>query len=89
MPKSFNETMVNVWFSREDKPQVADIFVKKGPFLKLYTSYIKDFSEATEIMDEACKKYPSFLTAVKQFEVSRYTLLSNVLDALHCLESRS
>lgn len=54
----------------EDCPQVADIFVRKGPFLKLYTSYIKDFSEATDIMDEACKKYPSFLTAVKQFERS-------------------
>lgn len=61
------QTRVAKW---EDKPQVADIFVKKGPFLKLYTSYIKDFSEATEIMDEACKKYPSFLTAVKQFERS-------------------
>lgn len=66
---------------------MADIFVRKGPFLKLYTSYIKDFSEATDIMDEACKKYPSFLTAVKQFEVSRNTLHSNVLDALHCFES--
>nr|XP_022299386.1 activating transcription factor 7-interacting protein 1-like isoform X2 [Crassostrea virginica] len=54
----------------EENPQVADIFVKKGPFLKLYTSYIKDFSDANEVLDEACKKFPSFLVAVKQFEKS-------------------
>ncbi|XP_062613414.1 uncharacterized protein LOC134275178 [Saccostrea cucullata] len=58
---------LNKW---DELPQVADIFVKKGPFLKLYTSYIKDFSEANEILDEACKRHPSFLTAVKQFERS-------------------
>ncbi|XP_022299385.2 uncharacterized protein LOC111108108 isoform X1 [Crassostrea virginica] len=54
----------------EENPQVADIFVKKGPFLKLYTSYIKDFSDANEVLDDACKKFPSFLVAVKQFEKS-------------------
>ncbi|XP_048739942.2 FYVE, RhoGEF and PH domain-containing protein 6-like isoform X3 [Ostrea edulis] len=61
------QTRVAQW---EEFPQVADIFIKKGPFLKLYTSYIKDFSEANEILDEACKRHPSFLTAIKQFERS-------------------
>jgi len=55
---------------REEKKEIADIFVKKGPFLKLYTSYIQDFSEMCAILADATKKMPLFQAALKEFEVS-------------------
>ena len=54
---------------RDVKQEIADIFVKKGPFLKLYTSYMKDFSEMCAILDDAMKKIPQFHAVVKEFEV--------------------
>ena len=54
---------------RDEHQGIADIFVKKGPFLKLYSSYIRDFETMTGTLDEALKKYPAFQTAVKEFEV--------------------
>lgn len=50
--------------------KIADVFVKKGPFLKLYSSYIRNFEHATALLDEACKKHNSFGQAVQQFETS-------------------
>lgn len=55
---------------RESHPQIADIFAKKGPFLKLYSSYMRNFENANALLDEACKKYPAFQSAVKDFEAS-------------------
>ena len=61
---------LNVWYTFRDKEQrIADIFVKKGPFLKLYTSYIREFETMSGTLEEARKKYPEFDQAVKDFEV--------------------
>ncbi|XP_041348475.1 FYVE, RhoGEF and PH domain-containing protein 6-like [Gigantopelta aegis] len=58
-------------FENWDKCQkLADVFVKKGPFLKLYSSYIRNFENATTLLDESCKKYASFASCVKEFEKS-------------------
>ncbi|XP_069110952.1 LOW QUALITY PROTEIN: FYVE, RhoGEF and PH domain-containing protein 6-like [Argopecten irradians] len=72
--QNFNEVLLKDMESRIDKwdecQKIADIFVQKGPFLKLYTSYMTDFSDMTAILDEALKKIPQFQTVVKEFEMS-------------------
>ena len=55
---------------READPRIADIFVKKGPFLKLYTSYIREFEMMCNTLDDARRKYPEFDRVVADFEVS-------------------
>ena len=50
--------------------KVADVIVKKGPFLKLYTTYIREFSTVNYHFDECCQKYPKFGKLVKEFEKS-------------------
>ncbi|GLG97346.1 Uncharacterized protein GBIM_04120 [Gryllus bimaculatus] len=50
--------------------KIADVIVKKGPFLKLYTSYIQNFDAQCNYFDECCQKYPKFAKAVKEFEAS-------------------
>ena len=47
---------------------MADVIVKKGPFLKLYTTYIREFSAVNYHFDECCAKYPKFAKLVKDFE---------------------
>ncbi len=59
-----------IFFCRETHPKVADIFVKKGPFLKLYTSYIREFENSTKALDDARKRYPEFETVCIDFEVN-------------------
>ena len=56
--------------SREADPRIADIFVTKGPFLKLYTSYIREFEMMCNTLDDARRKYPEFDRVVTDFEVS-------------------
>lgn len=58
---------VDNWEGRE---KVADVLIKMGPFLKLYSSYIKDFSNTTAALEEAKRKYPEFLKVVRNFEQS-------------------
>lgn len=55
---------------REEKKCIADIFRKKGPFLKLFSSYILNYETITSTYDEALKKYPAFQSAVRDFEVN-------------------
>ena len=62
--KDFRESIEN-W---EERPQIAEVIVKKGPFLKLYTSYMKDFQSAMEHYKMCCSKYPEFMAVVKKFE---------------------
>ncbi|XP_069694578.1 uncharacterized protein [Periplaneta americana] len=50
--------------------KIADVIVKKGPFLKLYTSYIQNFESQCSYLDECCQKYPKFAKVVKEFEAS-------------------
>ena len=52
----------------DKRPQIADVIVKKGPFLKLYTSYMKEFQSAMEHYSVCCSKYPEFGAVVRKFE---------------------
>ena len=61
---------MSLYVCREKQKKIADIFVKKGPFLKLYSSYIRNFQHATALLDETCKKHNGFGMALQQFEVS-------------------
>ncbi|XP_064632195.1 titin-like isoform X2 [Lineus longissimus] len=70
--ESFNSEFLQDLHKRvdnwEDDPRIADIFVCKGPFLRLYIGYIKGFDEMISMFDDACKKYPIFNELVKDFE---------------------
>ncbi|ESO90485.1 hypothetical protein LOTGIDRAFT_123253, partial [Lottia gigantea] len=72
--QNFNEDLLRDLNERiqkwEEHQKVADIFVKKGPFLKMYSSYIKNFKNSTSILDDNMKKNPVFAAAVRQFESS-------------------
>jgi len=50
--------------------KVADIIVRMGPFLKLYSSYIKEFQIQCDILDDCASKYPKFGRALREFENS-------------------
>uniref|UniRef100_A0A1B6E4K9 FYVE, RhoGEF and PH domain-containing protein 6 n=2 Tax=Clastoptera arizonana TaxID=38151 RepID=A0A1B6E4K9_9HEMI len=71
---SLNENLLRDLESRLDRwnesPKIADIIVKKGPFLKLYSTYIQNFQAQTDFLDECCQKYPIFMKTVKDFEAS-------------------
>ncbi|WAR25165.1 FGD6-like protein [Mya arenaria] len=71
--QNFNEELLADLEDRiehwEEKHCIADIFKKKGPFLKLFSSYILNFENLTATLDDALKKYPAFQAAVKEFEM--------------------
>lgn len=71
---NFNEDLLRDLEERvanwENCKKVADIFVRKGPFLKMYTSYITDFEETNKVYDDALKRIPTFQQCVKEFEMS-------------------
>lgn len=48
--------------------KVSDIIVKKGPYLKLYTTYVKNYSSMTSHFESCCDKFPKFRKLVKEFE---------------------
>lgn len=56
-------------FLRTEQHRIADIFVKKGPYLKMYSTYIKEFDKNIALLDEQCKKNPAFAAVVREFEV--------------------
>jgi FYVE, RhoGEF and PH domain containing 5/6 len=60
---------VNVFHGRSDEPKIADIFIKKGPFLKMYTDYIRDYESMVALLDEYRQKNPAFDKCVSAFEV--------------------
>ncbi|XP_019400605.1 PREDICTED: FYVE, RhoGEF and PH domain-containing protein 6 [Crocodylus porosus] len=61
------EERLSHWIAHQ---RIADIFVKKGPYLKMYSTYIKEFDKNIALLDEQCKRNPSFAAAVKDFEMS-------------------
>uniref|UniRef100_A0A8D0HH68 FYVE, RhoGEF and PH domain-containing protein 6 n=1 Tax=Sphenodon punctatus TaxID=8508 RepID=A0A8D0HH68_SPHPU len=61
------EERLSYWI---DHQRIADIFVKKGPYLKMYSTYIKEFDKNVALLDEQCKKNPSFAAVVRDFEMS-------------------
>lgn len=54
----------------ENNPKISDVIVKKGAFLKMYTTYIQNFESQTNYLDECTIKYPKFGKIVKEFEAS-------------------
>lgn len=52
------------------EPKIADVIVRKGPFLKLYSAYIRDFQAQSALLDECVQKYPRFGKTLKEFEMS-------------------
>ena len=48
--------------------KIADVLVKKGPFLRLYATYLSDFEVTTNLFEECCGKYPAFGSVVREFE---------------------
>ncbi|XP_038612207.1 FYVE, RhoGEF and PH domain-containing protein 6 [Tachyglossus aculeatus] len=64
--RELEERMLN-WVEQQ---RIADIFVKKGPYLKMYSTYIKEFEKNVALLDEQCKKNPGFAAVVKDFEMS-------------------
>ncbi|XP_005883218.2 PREDICTED: FYVE, RhoGEF and PH domain-containing protein 6 isoform X2 [Myotis brandtii] len=61
------EERVSNWTEQQ---RIADIFVKKGPYLKMYSTYIKEFDKNIALLDEQCKKNPGFAAVVREFEMS-------------------
>lgn len=53
-----------------DNSKVADIFVKKGAFLKMYSNYIREFDKNVALLEEQTKKSPAFAAVVREFEAS-------------------
>lgn len=54
--------------SWNENEKIADIIVKKGPFLKLYTSYMQDFEAQVQFLDECCQRSVLFGRVVQEFE---------------------
>ncbi|XP_021244734.1 FYVE, RhoGEF and PH domain-containing protein 6 [Numida meleagris] len=61
------EERLSHWLEHQ---RIADIFVKKGPYLKMYSTYIKEFDKNIALLDEQCKKNAGFASVVKDFEMS-------------------
>ena len=59
------EQRISKW---DEIKKIADVIIKKGPYLKLYTVYIRDFSAMNFHFDEVCQRYPKFGKLVKEFE---------------------
>ncbi|XP_051975116.1 FYVE, RhoGEF and PH domain-containing protein 6-like isoform X2 [Xyrauchen texanus] len=47
---------------------IADIFVKKGPYLKMYSTYIREFEKNVALLEEHCRKNAAFAKVVREFE---------------------
>ncbi|XP_040018513.2 FYVE, RhoGEF and PH domain-containing protein 6 isoform X2 [Gasterosteus aculeatus] len=54
----------------DENAQLADIFLKKGPYLKMYSTYIREFDKNVALLDEQSKKNPAFGAVVREFEAS-------------------
>ena len=51
-----------------EKRKIADVLVKIGPFLSVYSFYMRDFETTMSAFEEASKKYPHFLKSLIEFE---------------------
>nr|XP_032822293.1 FYVE, RhoGEF and PH domain-containing protein 6-like isoform X1 [Petromyzon marinus]XP_032822294.1 FYVE, RhoGEF and PH domain-containing protein 6-like isoform X1 [Petromyzon marinus] len=52
----------------EESPRIADVFVRKGPYLKLYSAYVREFDNNIAVLDESCRAVPAFAALVREFE---------------------
>lgn len=61
------EVRIADWDGRR---KISDVIVRKGPFLKLYSAYIREFQNQSDHLDYCCQTYPNFACALKAFESS-------------------
>ncbi|XP_034390577.1 FYVE, RhoGEF and PH domain-containing protein 6-like isoform X2 [Cyclopterus lumpus] len=54
----------------DENAQLADVFLKKGPYLKMYSTYIREFDKNVALLEEQRKKNPAFGAVVREFEAS-------------------
>lgn len=48
---------------------MADLFLKKGHYLKMYSTYIREFNKNVNLLEEQTKKNSAFAAVVREFEV--------------------
>lgn len=56
--------------TRSDHQRLSDIFVQKGPYLKMYSTYIRQFDNNVALLDEQCRKNTALAAVVREFEVT-------------------
>jgi FYVE/RhoGEF/PH domain-containing protein 5/6 len=76
------ETRMATW---DNDPRLGDIFVKRAPFLKLYSQYISNFDTALKTLEEQQKKNHLFAQVVKEFELE--PKCANLTVAAYLLET--
>ncbi|KAM9807688.1 FYVE, RhoGEF and PH domain-containing protein 6-like [Neosynchiropus ocellatus] len=54
----------------DENSQLADVFLKKGPYLKMYSSYIRAFEKNAALLEEQTRKNAAFRAVVRGFEAS-------------------
>lgn len=54
---------------RDENARLSDIFLKKGPYLKMYSTYIREFDKNVARLEEQSKRNPAFGAVVREFEV--------------------
>ncbi|CAN9498849.1 unnamed protein product [Ophioblennius macclurei] len=54
----------------DEHAQLADIFLKKGPYLKMYSTYIREYDKNVALLEEQTKRNPAFGAVVRTFEGS-------------------
>ena len=69
---AFNEILLQDFENRianwDKEPKIADVFIKKGPFLKIHKTYIDNFEKLSSHLNKCCKDFPKFKKAVEEFE---------------------
>lgn len=68
--------------NRSDHQRLSDIFVQKGPYLKMYSTYIRQFDNNVALLDEQCRKNPAFASVVREFEVIISCVFSFIIRRL-------
>ncbi|KAK5867155.1 hypothetical protein PBY51_011671 [Eleginops maclovinus] len=54
----------------DENAKLADIFLKKGPYLKMYSTYIREFDKNVALLEEQRKKNLAFGTVAQEFEAN-------------------
>uniref|UniRef100_A0A665VRE2 FYVE, RhoGEF and PH domain-containing protein 6-like n=1 Tax=Echeneis naucrates TaxID=173247 RepID=A0A665VRE2_ECHNA len=54
----------------DENAQLSDIFLKKGPYLKMYSTYIREYDKNVALLEEHSKRNPAFGAVVREFEAS-------------------
>jgi hypothetical protein len=77
--KDFEDRIEN-WNSHR---KIADVLVKKGPFLGLYSKYLANYEATASLFAQYCTEYPRFGRAVAAFE--RLPACGNLKLNMHML----